>query len=117
MDQPLWQIFLNMAFVAFVARRAGIALALGDGGVMAVVDVVQCAACLFAAIAIWLRRAWVIAALLFLGFVFVAGTAIELTHASRANAAWLGIQLVFGVLASVVLSVLAYRGTASSGGA
>jgi hypothetical protein len=117
MDQPLWQNFLNMAFVAFVARRAGVGLALGDGGAMAVVDVVQCAACLFAAIAIWLRRAWVMAALLFLGFAFVAGTAIELTHESGANAAWLGMQLVFGVLASVALSVLAYRSTASGTGA
>jgi hypothetical protein len=113
MDQPLWQTFLNIAFIAFVARKSGIALALGESGLLAVVDVVEGVVCVFAAFAIWMRRAWVMASLISLGVVFVVDSAIELAHAPRADAAWLAMQMLFGVFATVVLSTLAYRSTPS----
>ena len=104
MDRPLWRIFLHILMLAFVAQRGGLVA-------MAVIShasawlilglLVQCAAGLFAAIAIWIGR-YMEGALLALGVTVVLGAGLQI--------AALGAAALPGALAQTMAAVIAIGG-------
>jgi hypothetical protein len=81
MDQPLWQNWLNIAFIGFVARTAALAVALRWDSLQTLVlgaHLVVLAACLFAAVAVWLSTRWVVSSLCALTATFVIASLFEL---------------------------------------
>lgn len=110
MDQPLWQNWLNIAFIFFVARRAGVSVALQWDHLNALVrgaHALVLVACALAAVAVWLSTRLVIAALCFLAATFSVASLVELSQADPAARLGIGIQLVIGLLASAGLVMLA----------
>jgi hypothetical protein len=111
MDQPLWQTLFNIALIGFVVRHAAVGLALQSGrsSVLWGVYVALCAVCAFAGIAILFSRRWVIAAISSLVVAYAATTFIELGVGIGAPPVYLLAQLLFAILAGVVLIVMAIR--------
>lgn len=112
MDQPLWQIWLNVALIGFVSRRAAVGIGMywdSLGSVLRVSYVGLLAVCAFAAIAIWLRRAWVIAALSAVAGAFAVTTLVELTSGHAFAPVWMVAQVIVVVTATALLARLAWR--------
>jgi hypothetical protein len=112
MDQPLWQTLFNIALIGFVVRHAAVGLALQSSRSQPVlwgVYVALCAVCAFAAIAILFSRRWVIAGISSLLVAYAATTFIELGIGIGAPPLYLVAQLLFAILAGVVLIVMAIR--------
>jgi len=117
MDQPLWQNYLNLGLIAFVARRAGIgwsALATDAPSVLEGVYVGVLVVCVLAGIGVWLRRAWVMASISILALAFGIQTTAELISESRFAAWWLVTQWVFAWLVSGLALFLASRAGSDS---
>lgn len=110
MDQPLWQNWLNIAFIGFIARRAAISVALqwdGLSGLLRGTYVVVLVACGLAAVAVWLSTRLVIAALCFVVATFSVASIIEMSLAPHALRLWIGAQLAIALLAALGLVKLA----------
>jgi hypothetical protein len=120
MDQPLWQNWLNIAFIGFIARRAAISVALQWdtlNGLLRGSYVVVLAACALAAVAVWLSTRLVIASLYFLAATFGVTSLIEISLAPPALRLWIGAQLAVALLAAVGLVKLArHNQRGASGG-
>lgn len=104
MDRPLWRIFLNVLMLAFVAQRGGLlAIAvISHASAWSIVGLlVQCAAGLYAAIAIWTGR-HMEGALLALGVTVVLGAGLQI--------AAFGSAAVPGALAQTMAAVLSIGG-------
>jgi hypothetical protein len=111
MDQPLWQILVNIAMLGFMARRAAVGLALyGDRVHPALwgTYVGLCAVCAFAAVALLFSRRWVIAALVALGAAYTLTTFVELALGG-APPLWLIVQWVVGLAGCALALVMALR--------
>jgi hypothetical protein len=103
MDRPLWQILLSLLIAGLALQRGAALLALhaAGGGVEGAalgLFAVQGAAALLAALGIFLGSAWAIAALVALGGVLVASTALE--------AFWLGIRSPIGAVSTMLIVAL-----------
>lgn len=106
MDQPLWQILLNITLIGFVVRRAAVGLALHwDRSQPALwgVYVGVCAACAFAGVAVLLGRRWVVAGLCAVLLAFTLATGVELAVGGVAPAGWLVAQWLMAAAATGVL--------------
>jgi len=82
MDRPLWQILFAMTLVAFAVARVATGFVLAEtplAPAVVVVHGVQAVAALGAALVIWLRREWTLAAFLGLGVILAASMLIPLT--------------------------------------
>jgi len=112
MYQPLWQIWLNVVFIAFVARRAavGVGLHWDDlGTLLRTSHISVLVVCAWAAIAVWLRAKWVIASLVLVAAAFTFSTAIELSRGPVLPAASMVAQVVLAWIGCGFLIRLAWR--------
>jgi hypothetical protein len=112
MDQPLWQNWLNIALIGFVARRAAMAVALQWESLNAALRagyVVVLVACAFAAIAVWLSVRWVIGALCAVAATFTVASLMELGHVEPAVRTFILLQLAVAIAGTVALVSLARR--------
>lgn len=78
MHRPLWQIFLCLFLLAFIARRVAVAFLVRAEGfepVLVAAYALQVAAGLAVVVGLWLARSWTIGAVLALG-VLVGATAL-----------------------------------------
>jgi hypothetical protein len=110
MDQPLWQNWLNIAFIGFVARRAAVSVALQWDSLNALTRgtyILVLAACAVAAVAVWLSTRLVIASLCFLAATFTVASIIEISQVEQALRLWIGVQLALALLAAAGLVQLA----------
>ena len=118
MDQPLWQNWLNVALIAFVARRAAVTLALqwdqASHGLQVLHGVVL-AVCVFAAVAVWLSARWVITALATMVCVFTLASLVELASADAALRVGIVAQVVLAITAAAALIGLARRAVRAPG--
>jgi lysylphosphatidylglycerol synthetase-like protein (DUF2156 family) len=113
-DQPLWQNWLNIALIGFVARRAalGIGLHWPDLTTWSRASyLILLAVCVCAGGAIWLRARWVIAALLAVAAAFTLTTFTELALAmgDTQPRGWIISQWLAALAATVLLVRLAWR--------
>jgi hypothetical protein len=118
MDQPLWQNYLNLGLIAFVARRAGVGIAL-SGAVLPLwltsVYVGVLGVCVLAGIGIWLKRRWVMTSIAAIALAFGIQTAAELALGMQvATAWWLAVQLIAAWLWSALALFLAARAAPDS---
>lgn len=110
MDQPLWQNWLNIALIGFVARRAAMAVALQWDGLNTSIRtgyVAVLVACAFAAIAVWLSVRWVIGSLCAVAATYTVASLLELGHVEAPVRTWILMQLVVAIAGSVALINLA----------
>ena len=110
MDQPLWQNWLNIALIGFVARRAAVSAALQWDSLNLLVRgtyVVVLVACALAAVAVWLSTRIVIGALCFLTATFTVASLIEMSQVEATLRLWIGAQLGLAWLATLALVKLA----------
>jgi hypothetical protein len=118
MDQPLWQNYLNLGLIAFVARRAGVGVALSGAGLplgLKSIYVGVLGVCVLAGIGIWLKRRWVMTAIAAVAFALGIQTAAELALGTQAAAAWwLVMQLIAAWLWSALALFLAARAAPDS---
>ena len=112
MDQPLWQNWLNIAFIGFVARRAAVSVALqwdSLNGLTRGTYIVVLVACAIAAVAVWLSTRAVVASLCLVAATFAVASIIEISQLEPALRLWIGAQLVLALLATFGLITLARR--------
>lgn len=118
LDQPLWQNYLNLGLIAFIARRAGLGLALSGTMLPAGIKSVYVgvlAACLFAGIGIWLKRGWVLASLALVAFAYSTQTIMELALGPQFATAWgLLLQLAAAWLWTTLAMFLAMHAKSES---
>jgi hypothetical protein len=118
MDQPLWQNYLNLGLIAFVARRAGVGLALSGAVVplgLKSVYVSVLGVCILAGVGIWLKRRWVMTSIAAVALGFGVQTAAELALGAQLAAAWwLAMQLIAAWLWSALALFLAARAAPDS---
>jgi|GEM_PF-4042775 hypothetical protein len=110
MDQPLWQNWLNIALIGFVARRAAMAVALQWESLNAALRagyVVVLVACGFAAIAVWLSVRWVIASLCAVTATFTVASLLELGHVEPGVRTLIVMQLAVAIAGTIALISLA----------
>ena len=111
MDQPLWQNWLNIAFIGFIARRAAVSVALQWDSLNALIRgtyIVVLVACALAAVAVWLSTRMVVATLCLLTATFSVASLVEMTQVQPAALRLgIGIQLVAALLATLGLVKLA----------
>ena len=110
MDQPLWQNWLNIVLIGFVARRAAMAGALQWESLSAVIRagyVAVLIACAFAAIAVWLSVRLVIASLCAVAATFTVATLLELGHVEPNVRTMLLLQLAVAIAGTIALINLA----------
>lgn len=104
MDRPLWRIFLNVLLLAFTAQRAAllwVAVVSHANGLLIAGLVVQCAAALFAAIAIWIGR-FMQGSLIALGATVVLAAGMQI--------ATLGAVAVPGAIAQTMGALISIGG-------
>ena len=110
MDQPLWQNWLNIALIGFVARRAAVAVALQwetlNAGIRAGYLAVL-VACALAAIAVWLSVRWVIVSLCTVAATYTVTSLLELGHVEAPARTWILMQVVVAIAGTVALVNLA----------
>ena len=113
MDQPLWQNYLNLGLLAFVARRAALGLALAGSVLppdLTIVYACVLGSCVLAGVGVWLKRGWVITSIVTIAIAFGIQTAIELVRAGPAATPWLLVtQLMAAWLWSALAVVFAMR--------
>ena len=110
MDQPLWQNWLNIALIGFVARRAAVAVAVQWESLNAAIRagyVAVLIACAFAAVAVWLSVRWVIGSLCAVAATFTVATLLELGHVEPSVRTLLVMQLAVAIAGTVALVSLA----------
>lgn len=110
MDQPLWQNWLNIALIGFVARRAAVAVAVQWESLNAAVRagyVAVLVACAFAAIAVWFSVRWVVASLCAVAATFTVASLLELGQVEPSVRTLLVMQLAVAVAGTVALISLA----------
>jgi len=110
MDQPLWQNWLNIALIGFVARRAAVAVAVQWESLNAAIRagyVAVLIACAFAAVAVWLSVRWVIGSLCAVAATFTVATLLELRHVEPSVRTLLVMQLAVAIAGTVALVSLA----------
>jgi hypothetical protein len=110
MDQPLWQNWLNIALIGFVARRAAVAVAVQWEGLNAAVRagyIAVLVACAFAAVAVWFSARWVIAALCAVAVTFTVASLVELGSVEPLTRTLILFQLVVAIAGTVALIKLA----------
>jgi hypothetical protein len=110
MDQPLWQNWLNIALIGFVARRAAVAVALQWESLNAAIRagyVAVLVACAFAAVAVWLSVRWVIGSLCAVAATFTVASLLELGYVEPAVRTLLLMQLAVAIAGTVALISLA----------
>jgi hypothetical protein len=112
-DQPLWQIWLNVAWIAFVARRAAVGIGLHWntlGGPLRFGYWAVLAVCALAGIAVWLPARWVVAGLAAVATAFTLVTLMEITtHLSTLPMSVGIMQWLVGIAAGAVLVRMAWR--------
>ena len=113
MDQPLWQNYLNIGLLAFVAHRAALGLALTGTTLpqdLTILYACVLGSCVLAGIGVWLQRGWVIASIVTVAITFGIQTGIELLLGQPPATAWLLVmQLVAAWIWSALAVVLAMR--------
>ncbi|MET0390386.1 MAG: hypothetical protein ABW321_30720 [Polyangiales bacterium] len=114
MDQPLWQIWLNIALIGFVARRAAVGVALHWDQIdhaLRAGYIALLAVCALAGVAVWLRARWVVATLGLVALTFTGTTLLELSEATppAQPSAWIVTQLALALACAVALMRLAWR--------
>lgn len=110
MNQPLWQNWLNIILIGFVARRAAVAVALqweSLNGAIRAGYIAVLVACAFAAIAVWLSVRWVVGALCAVAATYTVASLLELGQVEPAVRTWILIQLVVAVGGAAALIKLA----------
>ena len=111
MDQPLWQNWLNIALIGFVARHAAVSVALQWDSLNSLVRgtyIVVLVACALAAVAVWLSTRLVIGALCFLTATFSVASLVEMSQVEPTLRLWIGAQLALALLATLGLVTLAH---------
>jgi uncharacterized membrane protein len=110
-DRPLWRIFLHIALLAFVARRAGgVAMLYLDraSAWLIAATILQCVAALVASIAIWLGR-FVTGSLHALAAAFVIGSVVQIAVLGSVAVPSAVAQALIGVLAAEALGYFIQR--------
>lgn len=118
MDQPLWQNWLNIALIGFVARRAAVVLAMhweSSSALIRVGYIAVLAACAFGAIAVWMSMRWVITALCSIAAFFTIASLLELAQGEPGMRAWLLMQLCVALAGTAALVQLARHNAANPG--
>jgi len=112
-DQPLWQIWLNITWIAFVARRAAVGIGLHWnhlGGPLRFAYGAVLGVCALAAVAVWLPARWVVTGLVAVAAAFTVTTFIEISPGSATlPVSWGVVQWLIGVAAGAILVRLAWR--------
>jgi hypothetical protein len=112
MDQPLWQNWLNIAFIGFVARRAAVSVALHWDSLNALTRgmyLMVLIACALAGVAVWLSTRLVMASLCFVAATFSVASLVEMVQVEPALRLGIGAQLGVALLATLGLVKLARR--------
>lgn len=110
MDQPLWQNWLNIALIGFVARRAAMAVALqweSLNGALRAGYVIVLIACAFAAVAVWMSTRWVIGSLCAVAATFTIASLLELGYVDPGVRALILMQLAVAIAGTIALISLA----------
>jgi hypothetical protein len=118
MDQPLWQNWLNIALIGFVARRAAVAVAIQWESLSPLLRASYIAvlgACALAAIAVWMSVRWVIGSLCSVAALFAVASLLELAQVEPAQRVWVLTQLVIALAGTAALVQLARRNAAHRG--